>query len=98
MLSAASPCALPENRYFNFLHGRPVLKILLSLKLYHDSMTDYDKVAEVVPAYFIVWQNVTYKRAKFHSHVQERGEPVGGFITTLYVLLNLVDLPDSMTK
>src|SRR5277367_1711842 len=46
----------------------------------------YDKVREKFDYYFNGKTNVVYERAKFNKRVQEEGEPVERFITSLHTL------------
>ncbi|KAM7292169.1 uncharacterized protein ISCGN_025414 [Ixodes scapularis] len=60
--------------------------VLLSLSLTEEQMTQYDVVRKAFEDHFIVRRNLIYDRSKFHSRIQEDGEPVEQFVTDLHAL------------
>ena len=60
--------------------------ILLSFKLSHDELKQYDAVKNKFENHFIAKRNEIYERAKFNVRIQNDGEPVESFITDLHCL------------
>ncbi|XP_035711740.1 uncharacterized protein LOC118437070 [Folsomia candida] len=60
--------------------------ILLSFGLSSDDQKKFDTVLAKFEAHFIVKRNTIYERSRFNSRVQENGESVDEFITSLYSL------------
>lgn len=60
--------------------------ILLSFSLTADQMTHYEVVHKAFDDHFIGRRNLIYDRSKFHTRIQEDGEPVEHFVTDLHAL------------
>jgi hypothetical protein len=79
----------PEPEQINtliYLMGDQADDILLSFTLTDEEKKKYDSVLEKVERHFIIRRNTIYERAKFNSRVQQEGEPIEDFITSLYAL------------
>jgi hypothetical protein len=69
-----------------YLMGDQADDILLSFHLSAAEQKVYKTVIDKFEACFVVRRNVIYERAKFNVRVQEEGETVDDFITSLYTL------------
>ncbi|KAK3107078.1 hypothetical protein FSP39_006562 [Pinctada imbricata] len=76
-------------------------EVLSSLKLSADDLKKYDTVKGKFNEYFVVRRNVIIERAKFNQRMQNEGESVDNFITSLYTLAEHCgynDLHDEMIR
>jgi len=61
--------------------------ILTSLSLTEDEWKVYNTVKAKLEQHFVKRRNVIFEHAKFHSRVQQQGESVDSFITSLNCLV-----------
>ncbi|XP_037520549.1 uncharacterized protein LOC119397183 [Rhipicephalus sanguineus] len=54
----------------------------------------YVKVIEAFDSHFVVKKNIIYERALFNRRIQDEGEPMTDFITSLYTLAERCDYGD----
>ncbi|KAK3098958.1 hypothetical protein FSP39_024697 [Pinctada imbricata] len=76
-------------------------EVLSSLKLSADDLKKYDTVKGKFNDYVVVRRNVIIERAKFNQRMQNEGESVDNFITSLYTLAEHCgynDLHDEMIR
>ena len=86
---ASEPSSKPEERQVNTLiytMGDKADDILASFVLSNEDKKKYSTVREKFCNYFVKKHNVIFKRAKFNSRHQQKGETVDNFITDLYCL------------
>jgi predicted aspartyl protease len=66
-------------------------EILHTFGLSDANRKKYKTVAEKFSSHFITKRNIVFERAKFNRRIQEPGEPVDTFITSLYTLVEHCD-------
>ena len=60
--------------------------ILSSLGLSEDDKKSYDTVKTKLNGHFVKHKNLIYERARFNQRMQEEGESVDSFVTSLHCL------------
>ncbi len=83
---------------FLYIMGSEALDVVKSLNLSAENMKDYAKVKKAFDDHFIPKRNVIFERAQFNKRVQEASEPVGDFITDLYVLSEHCSFPGNFRE